>query len=109
MSGALAATAGAAAADPLRASAAPTFASGTTGPAGPFTATAAGGVAPYSYAWEYVSGSIMTIQTPHAASTFIGNSGDASGDFRCKVTDASGVSVYTNNVTAETTTVGSGG
>jgi hypothetical protein len=75
------------------------------------TASGSGGVPTYTYAWEYVSGTTATINSPTSAtttftrsaltSTFPGTS--YSGLYRCKVTDHDGTEVYTSNVTVTTT------
>lgn len=78
-------------------SAAYAFASGVGG--GPFTTTtptvtAAGGTAPYTYAWAKVSGDTLTVNSPTAASTnFTGSPGIGNilqAVYRCTVTDSAG-------------------
>lgn len=63
--------------------------------------TVSGGVSPYFYAWERISGA-GEIDTPNSATTFFtktaANPG-SSGVFRCTVTDAQG-GTATVNVTA---------
>lgn len=67
------------------------------------TATPSNGLAPFTYFWQYVSGTLGIIATnADAASTaFSGPPGVAL--FRCLVTDASGATGYSNNVTVNTT------
>ena len=56
------------------------------------TASGAGGVAPYTYAWTYVSGDSYTINFPASAvttfTTFLGSGNSKSGVYRCTVTDS---------------------
>ncbi len=76
---------------------------------GPFstggvTATPSGGSAPYSYDWEFVSGSGAIAPTADtAASTAFSASGTApetkNASWRCKVTDNLGTVAYSGNVT----------
>lgn len=58
----------------------------------PATGTGAGGTAPYTYAWTYVSGNSYTIDSPGLATTTFTTSLTAgqlkSGVYRCTVTDS---------------------
>ena len=60
----------------------------------PTTATASGGVAPYSYSWTLISGTIGNINSPTSSvTTFTGDWG-AIGSARCTVTDAVGQTAF---------------
>ena len=71
----------------------------------PVVVTATGGVAPYTYSWERVSGGNISATNPTGASTsfstFIqpGKTTLRTAVFRCRVTDAAGIMAYTPNVT----------
>lgn len=93
------------------AAASPTFVSGSrTGTGGgattnATTASGSGGTVS-SYAWEYVSGDTLTINTPSAASTtFTAIVSSATptkiGVYRCKVTFTDATFAYSDDVTAE--------
>lgn len=67
-----------------------------------------GGLGPYTYNWEYVSGSVAILVDSDASATTTfsadvacvnGGLGQESGDWRCQVTDRLGQVVYTGNVT----------
>jgi hypothetical protein len=67
------------------------------------TVTVSGGTAPYTYAWEYVDGSIAVVPVaPTSASTTftatVGSEYPTIAIYRCKVTDANGEIIYTANV-----------
>lgn len=69
------------------------------------TATAAGGTAPYTYAWTKLSGGSVTITSPTAATTTFSATGMLTGEsrtayFNCTVTDTA-----TDTVTSATVTV----
>ena len=71
----------------------------------PVQVQASGGVAPYSYAWQRVSGHQFTFaQSPTSSSTIWYVSGGTlfppikSSIWRCQVTDAANTSVFTPNV-----------
>lgn len=97
---------------PLSASLSPSSVYGVTFTAGlaitaTCTTTAAGGVGPYTYAWEYVSGDPATINSPSSAATSFQRlhatpGGYLAGLYRCKVTDSLGSIAYTGNVSVET-------
>lgn len=74
------------------------------------TATPNGGVAPFAYQWEDLSGLGWTITSPTLSSTTFSHavaSGDVdSSEFRCKVTDAGGTIAYTNTVYASLANLG---
>ena len=72
----------------------------------PVVVTATGGVAPYAYSWQRVSGSSLVSATnPAGASTSFSTSLPArrttirTAVFRCLVTDAAGIMAYAPNVT----------
>ena len=71
---------------------------------GPAVATATGGIPPYSYLWQYVSGDAgMPATSPTSSSTSWWSSGPAGGPgkisyWRCRVSDAANTIVYTPNV-----------
>lgn len=56
----------------------------------PTTATASGGIAPYSYSWTRVSGSAMTINSPSSATTTFTGDWGAIASCQCTVTDSVG-------------------
>lgn len=98
----------------LTASASPSVVSGARSPpivtTNATTATPSGGIGPYSYAWEKVSGDTISISNPSSATTIFSatlSSGDLrSAVFRCLVTDtATGASAYTNSVSATVETL----
>lgn len=66
------------------------------------TATPSGGVAPYSYLWERVSGDVITMTaSTSATNTWLlagGSPATASGVYRCKVTDDDATVAYSANV-----------
>jgi hypothetical protein len=77
--------------------AAPTSASGSRNGAGAVTSnsvtiTPSVGLAPYTYAWTYISGTVLTVTSPTAAattfSTTLTNGQSVSAVYRCTVTDA---------------------
>lgn len=79
----------------------------TTGTA---VCTISGGQAPFTYAWQYVSGTAATVNSPSSTSTnftrtatgtLIGNT--VSGVYRLKVTDATSAVAYGPNCTVTTT------
>lgn len=81
---------------------------------GPVTATVSGGDAPYTYLWARVSGDAdiapvapTGASTAFSASCFPDDSFEAS--FTCTVTDAAGMSIVSDPVTASITLVGIGG
>lgn len=59
------------------------------------TVTVTGGVAPYTFAWTYVSGDVVTCNAPTAAATTFSATLSASesryAEWKCRVTDAAGV------------------
>lgn len=76
------------------------------------TASASGGIGPFTYAWSGTGG--WTINSPAAATTSFTSPGvapgdQANGDFSCIVTDASGATAQTNFVLATVTNLGGGG
>lgn len=77
-----------------------TYCTATTGSV---TATPEGGSG-HTYQWEKVSGTTFTITSPNSATTTFKrtSSASASGVYRCKVTDSSGVVKYSPNVTVQT-------
>lgn len=97
MAGALAASVGiiAAATPPLSVTISPkpvdSLLNQTTEPA---TATVSGGVAPYSYLWERVSGDPMTVNASTSATTTFTGDWGAIGSARCTVTDAVGQTAF---------------
>lgn len=71
------------------------------------TVTPTGGVAPYTYAWSYVSGDAVTVLSPTSAATQFRSNTTASAVYACTVTDSTGgtplvavanvgVSIYNN-------------
>jgi hypothetical protein len=106
----------------LFAAASPTFVSGSEQrfgagskyvPATPTVyVTVSGGVAPYTYLWEYVSGTAAGFnQVPGSSfmdffrnmSVAVGEVNQEQGYYRCKVTDNAGTIVYTSTILVETT------
>jgi len=91
---------------PLAAAVSPSSLEGT-GSEGtaPATTTATGGVAPYVYLWQRMSGSTNIIAgEPTAATTEFGWTGALTGPprlstWRCRVTDAASTVIYTGNIT----------
>lgn len=91
-------------ASPLSVSASPSEATGSFNGSGVFppqtlttdlvTAIPSGGIAPYTYAWAYLSGSTFTVSHPTSAGTFFSHNfvafGTRSGTYRCTVTDSLG-------------------
>jgi hypothetical protein len=80
----------------------------------PATASASGGVAPFTYAWELVDAAGWTINSPAAASTSFKSPAvnayeSSDGSFRCKITDATGAESYTNDVFANVSNLGDAG
>lgn len=71
------------------------------------TCSASGGTAPYSYAWEFVAGDAVGIQTPTTAATrFTASAPSAevfAASFRCVVTDATLATTASNIVSATLT------
>ncbi len=61
------------------------------------TATPTGGSSPFTYLWEPVSGDLVGAVATDSATVMLSASGVA-GVIRCLVTDANGVTAYTNNV-----------
>lgn len=56
----------------------------------------------YSYEWEHVSGSVVTVNASGNSATFtstVGKNNSVTASYRCKVTVAPGVSIYTPNLT----------
>lgn len=74
---------------------------------GLITCTVTGGTAPYTYAWEQVSGtSLISIDDAADDDTTFTVTGafdsiTYDGSFRCKVTDANGAVAYTGEVSVE--------
>lgn len=69
------------------------------------TVTASNGLAPYTYAWSFVSGITATVNSPSAATTTFTRSGTGqtiNGTYRCTVTDSTG-RYTTVDVTVSTT------
>lgn len=97
----------AAAASPTNVSGGPSGGAGSPSISGASTVTTTYAVPPLTYAWERVSGSVdITITTPTAADTTFSApaaSVPASGVFRCLVTDARALTVYSNNVGVDLT------
>lgn len=69
------------------------------------TATPYNGTGPYTYQWEFVSGTVVTLVTSatSASTTFLYNKPSSgavviTSVYRCKVTDATAAFVYTNGV-----------
>jgi hypothetical protein len=52
------------------------------------TVTPNGGVAPYSYAWTYVSGDAFTVLSPTSATTAFRSTSASEGVYKCTVTDS---------------------
>jgi len=105
-------------ADPLTVTISPAEVSGTQGSNDPIpvttnqaSASPAGGLPPYSYAWTRVSGGVGAADTPAMASTFFTATigpGSATSTFRVTVTDSGGAPA-TADVVAEFNNVGGGG
>jgi YD repeat-containing protein len=80
---------------------------GLSADAGPATASATGGVAPYAFSWERVSGNADTAPTaPNSASAYWTYTGSPVGPpklsyWRCRVTDAANNVAYTAQVTVK--------
>ena len=76
---------------PFSASASPASATGSglsgTIETNTVTVTPAGGTGPYTYAWAYVSGDAVTVQSPTAATTKFSSLTSAESVYRCTVTD----------------------
>ena len=91
--------------EPLTAIAAPDdlFASGGGfAQTGNCTCTPTGGVAPYTFAWEKVSGTTLGLTGSTSATTrFNTNAPFAIATYRCKVTDDDNTIAFSNNVTVE--------
>lgn len=70
------------------------------------TVSVVGGTPPFTYAWEYVSGNMHIIvrngtnQTTNFAATslYVADNSPVTAVWRCKITDSTGVSTYTNTV-----------
>lgn len=82
--------------------------SGTVTTSAPATVLVTGGAPPYTYLWTDVSNldgiseTLPTHPTTYWRKTFSSASADASGTFKCVVTDALGTSVDTvNNITVD--------
>jgi hypothetical protein len=123
MSGAIFAVLASSSETPLSAGVSPSTVSGSnfvTGAPNPVTVTtdtdlatttASGGQAPYTYLWQYVSGTAATALNPTSADTRFSRtvtqnapfSTTLTGVYRCRVTDALSTVVFTGNVTVETT------
>lgn len=71
------------------------------------TVTVSGGTAPFTYAWQFVSGDLAVVaNTPAAATTSFGaalvpSGGSKEAVYQCKVTDTNGATITTDTVTAE--------
>lgn len=66
------------------------------------SATVSGGQAPYSYSWERVSGTALTVNSQGSSgTTFARTAGGVSTTsvYRCKITDGTGAVAYTGNIT----------
>jgi len=80
---------------------------GISSDAGPATASATGGLGPYRFAWERVSGNTATeATTPNSAATQWIYTGSPVGPpklsyWRCRVTDAANNVAYTAQVTVK--------
>ncbi len=61
------------------------------------TATPSGGTGPYTYLWEQVSG-VGGVAFEDQDTTYFNSIVTGASVWRCLVTDANGVSAYTNNV-----------
>lgn len=86
---------------PVNVSGGPSGGAGTPSISDPATVTVTYAVLPVTYAWEQVSGGTITITDPALATTTFSapSSGvPVSGEFRCLVTDARNLTVYSNNV-----------
>lgn len=90
---------------PLAVSVSPAGVGGTLDePVGPAFAAATGGVPPYTYLWQRVSGDTVTpATTPTSSSTSWYHPGPAGGAgkisyWRCRVTDAANTVAYSSNV-----------
>lgn len=72
--------------------------------------TVEGGQSPYSFSWEYVSGTAATINSPNSgtttfsrsASVLVGEMITRTGVYRCKITDGNGIVIYGPNCTVTT-------
>jgi len=75
-----------------------------------FAGTVAGGTAPYTYLWEYVSGDTFNPNTPTLSDTTfskimtvsVGETVEATGVYRCRVTDSASNVIYGPNCTVFT-------
>ncbi|MEW5251589.1 hypothetical protein [Microbulbifer discodermiae] len=70
------------------------------------TTSVSGGEAPYTYTWQKVSGTTLTVNSQgSAATTFARSAGgvNTTSVYRCKITDGSGASIYTGNITVNFT------
>lgn len=82
---------------------------------GLFTAAPSGGVAPFTYAWTQTTAGINVWSITAAASATTGFTCEALGQFdsdsagfTCTITDDTGATVATNEVTASATNLGGG-
>lgn len=92
-------------ASPSSVSGGPAGGSGSPSITNATTVSVAYGVAPFTYAWEKVSGGNVSITSPtNATTTFSSIAADVPtfATFRCLVTDGRGLSAYSNDVTATT-------
>lgn len=67
------------------------------------TCTPSGGVAPYSFLWQHVSGTPITIQNSTSNVTSFSSAVTATSVYRCRVTDDDSTIVFSNNVDIELT------